>query len=71
MRKKVNVDSDITNAKIGLRKTKIQFPDKLIVSYLNVNSITNKFDSLSFVIENNSEILLISEINLKDSFPSI
>ena len=71
MRKKVNVDSDITNAEIGLRKAKIQFPDKLIVSYLNVNSITNKFDSLSFMIENNSEILLISEITLKDSFPSI
>ena len=70
MAKKVSVDSLITNEKIGLRKIKIQFPKKLIIARLNINSIGNKFDSLSFIIENNVDILLISETNLDDSFPS-
>ena len=65
-----SVDSVITNAKIGLRKMKIQFPDKLIIAVLNINSIRNKFDSLSFMVENNADILLISETKLDDSFPS-
>ena len=49
---------------------KIQFPDKLIIAHLNINSIRNKFDSLSFMGENNTDTLLISEIKLDDSFPS-
>ena len=65
-----SVDSVITNAKIGLRKMKIQFPDKLIIAHLNINSIRNKFDSLSFMVENNADILLISDTKLDDSFPS-
>ena len=68
--KKVSVDSVITNAKIGVRRMKIQFPDKLIIAHLNINSIRNKFDSLSFMIENNVDILLISETKLDNLFPS-
>ena len=49
---------------------KIQFPEKLIIPHLNINSIKNKFDSFSFVIENNVDILLNSETKLNDSFPS-
>ena len=65
-----SVDSVITNAEIGLRKMKIQFSDKLIIAHLNINSIRNKFDSLFFMIEDNADILLISETKLDDSFPS-
>ena len=66
-----SVDSVITNAKIGLRKMKIQFPDKLIIAHLKINSIRNKFDSLSFMVENNADILLISETKLVDSFHQV
>ena len=65
-----SANSVITNAKIVLRKMEIQFPDKLIIAYLNINSIRNKFDSFSFMVENNVDILLISETKLDDSFPS-
>ena len=54
----------MTNAKLGLGKTKIQFPEKLIIAHLNISSIRNKFDSLSFITENNVDILLISETKL-------
>ena len=48
---------------------KIEFPEKLIIAHLNINSIRNKFGSFSFMIENNVDILLISETKLDDSFP--
>ena len=51
-----SVDSVITNAKIGMRKMKIQFPDKLTIARLKINSIRNKSDSLSFMVENNADI---------------
>ena len=38
---------------------KIQIPYKLTIARLNVNSIRNKFDSLSFMTENNVDIILI------------
>ena len=59
--KKVSADSVITYANIGLRKTKIQFPENLAIAYLIIDSKRNKFDSLSFLIEKNVDILLISE----------
>ena len=65
-----SVDSVITNAKIGMRKMKIQFPDKLTIAHLKINSIRNKFDSLSFMVENNADISIISETKLDDSFTS-
>ena len=68
--KKGSVDPVIANAKIGSRKIKVQFPGKLIIAHLNINSTTNKFESLSFMVENNVDMLLISETKLDDSFPS-
>ena len=58
------------NAKIGLRKMKIQLRGKLIITHLDINSVRNKFHFLSFMIENNLYILLISGTNLYDSFSS-
>ena len=68
MPKKGSLDSVITHAKTGLRKIKIHFPEKLI--HLNINSIRNKSDSLSFVIENIVDIF-ISETKLDNSFPHV
>ena len=49
---------------------KIQRPENIIVGYLNMNSIGNKSDALSFIIDTNIDILLISETKLDDSFSS-
>ena len=59
MTKKVSIDSVILNKKIVLGKMKTQFPEKLIIVLLNINSIRNKFDSLSFMTESNVDIILI------------
>ena len=35
---------------------KIQFPEKLIIAHLSINSVWSKFDSLSFMIEDNADM---------------
>ena len=40
----------------------------MIRAQLNINFVTNKFDSLVFVVNNNSDILMISETKLDSSF---
>ena len=43
-------------------------PDKLILGHVNINSISNKFDALTYIIGNNIDIILISEIKTDDTF---
>ena len=57
------------NAKTGLKEMKIRSPDKLILGYVNINSIRNKFDSLAYMLDKIVDIYLISETKLDDSFP--
>ena len=42
----------------------------MICAQLNVNSLRNKFDSLINMINNNIDILMISETKLDPSFPT-
>ena len=49
---------------------KIQCPRKIIVGHLNISSIKNKFDAVSFITDTNIDILLISKTKLDDSFSS-
>ena len=44
---------------------KIYCPDKSIVTNLNINSTRNRFNSLSFIIEKDVDMLLISENKLR------
>ena len=39
------------------------------MGHLNINSIRNKFEALKYIIDNNTDLLLISETKLDDSFP--
>ena len=47
---------------------RLQNVNRLIRAQLNINFVTNKFDSLVFVVNNNSDILMISETKLDSSF---
>lgn len=44
--------------------------NRLIIRQLNINSLRNKFDSLSSMIKDNIDILLISETKIDTSFPT-
>ena len=49
---------------------KPQSLDRLILGHLDIRSIRNKFDGLRFIIDNKTDILLISETILDDAFPT-
>ena len=40
------------------------------MGHLNINLVRNKFEALSYIIDNNIDLLLISETKLDDSFPT-
>ena len=46
---------------------KSESPDKLILSHLNINSILNKFDDVKFVIDNNVDVISLSETKCDNS----
>ena len=64
-------ENDINDAKNGLTEIKIQSLDKLILGNLNTNSVRNKSEALTYIIDNNIHLLLISETKLDDSFPIV
>ena len=51
-------ENDINDAKIGLKEIKIYSPEKLTLGHLNINSVRNKFEALTYIIENNIDLLL-------------
>ena len=53
-----------------LKNLRLKNVNRLICAQLNINSIRNKFDSLINLINNNIDILMISETKLDPSFPT-
>ena len=47
---------------------KIPSPGKLILGHLNINSVRNKSEALKYIIDNNIDLLLISEVKLDEFF---
>ena len=45
-------------------------PKNIIFSYININSIRNKFENLCEIIENNVDVLSIAETKFDSSFPN-
>ena len=52
----------------NLKKLRIKNLNKLIIGQLNINSIRNKFVMLALQIQENVNILMISEKKFDDSF---
>ena len=53
-----------------LRKQPLEYPKNVIFGHLNINSLRNKFVSISELIKGKIDIFLINEIKLDESFPS-
>ena len=53
-----------------LKNVRLKNVNRLICAQLNINSIRNKFNSLADIINNNTDILMISETKLDPSFPN-
>ena len=58
------------NAKnVMLNEIRKKNSDRIIIVHLIINSIWNKSELLKEVISNKTDVLLISEIKLYDTFP--
>ena len=64
------VSTDYNQREI-LKQMRIKNATKIIISHLNINSIRNKFDCLTYLIDKNVDILVISESKLDSTFPDI
>ena len=57
---------DISQILKGLR---LSNPKHVILSFLNVNSIRNKFENLREIIKQNVDVLAVAETKIGASFP--
>ena len=53
-----------------LENLRLKNVNRLISAQFNINSLRSKFDSLINIINNNTDILMISETKLDPSFPT-
>ena len=53
-----------------LRNLQLKNTNRLILGHLNINSIVGKFDHLKVLIENNIDILVLTETKTDASFPN-
>ena len=60
----------LNNDLIGLSKQRLKYPKNLTIGHLNINSVRNKFSSLQQTVLNKTDILLLSETKIDDSFPN-
>ena len=65
-----NISSGDTGTISNLKPLRCKFPRNIIISYLNINSIRNKFDALGSFVGNLIDVLTISETKLDSSFPT-
>ena len=53
-----------------MKNLRLKNPKNIIFSYLNINSVPNKFKNVSSLISENVDILIVAEIKLDSSFPT-
>ena len=59
-----------TNSLPELESLGIRNHNNVIFSYLNINSITNKFDNLKLIIGEHVDIFCVAETKIDNSFPT-
>jgi len=63
------ISDTIDNSVASLKSLRLKYPKNVILSYININSIRNKLDSLGTLVSDEVDILAIAESKLDDSFP--
>ena len=53
-----------------MKKLRLKYPKKVIIGYININSIRNKFENFSQMLGDKFDIVTIAETKLNSSFPS-
>ena len=53
-----------------LQNLRLKYPKNVIFGYININSIRNKLENFSMMIQDHIDILVIAETKLDASFPN-
>ena len=62
--------SNLTNSNFSLHQVRINNPSRIIFGQININSIRNKLEQLIYIVNNEIDILMVSETKLDDKFPT-
>ena len=62
--------ADTADAKSKLKLLRIRNIGRVIIGYLNINSVRNKFDALKEVASQSLDVLMIAETKLDATFPT-
>ena len=65
--KSINVNSP--NLLFEIKKLRIRNPNKIIIGNLNINSLPNKFEQLKDIVMQHTDILVLTETKLDNTFP--
>ena len=63
-------DTDTTDAKSKLKLLRVRNIGRVIIGYLNINSVRNKFDALKEIALQSLDVLMIAETKLDATFPT-
>ena len=63
-------DTEIKDSQSFLKDIRINKINRLIIRQLNINSLRNKLEQLSTMINGNIDIFMISETKLDETFPA-
>ena len=64
-------DTEIKDPQSFLKDIRINNINRLIIGQLNINSLRNKFEQQSTMINGNIDIFMISETKLEGTFPVV
>ena len=62
-------DNDDLDGKSELKNLRLKNVGRLVIGYLNINSVRNKFEGLKDFVSDNIDILIIGETKIDNSFP--
>ena len=54
---------------VQLKSIRLKYPKNIIIGYININSIRNKFESFSMMVKDYLDVLIISETKIDSTFP--
>ena len=64
-------DIEIKDPQSFLKDIRINNINRLFIGQLNINSLRNKFEQLSTMINCNTDVFMISETKLDETFPAV
>ena len=67
---RINLEKKHSKYKFVLKNLRLKNKNKIIIGHININSLRNKFESLTEMFPDKVDLLMIFETKLNSSFPN-